>query len=765
MQKNKTPESKKMNSNPEFSKRKKEFFLIFLLSVFVAVLVGIEVTVFRSGQTLPAPYILYFIGLVNLNLVLVLLLLFLIFRNVVKIFVEKRSRIYGSSLKTKFTLAFAAFSVFPTLIVLIISIFYLNSSFEKWFSQRMLNILKNASGVIDSFIVQEKRKGFEYGDLIVGQIESSGVRVRSKLKPAQGKTPRAAGQSIAVLTSSTNDVQLAKIKLQIEQFRKQYSLDAVEIYFQSIDKRILSQNYEQIRATVPFANREFLDRGFNLEARSSTVQVFADSHLLRMMVPIKILPNQKSAIVISQLLNLNPGVKFDDIVGSYQEFQNNLRLEVPLKSMYYIMLSVMTLVTLFAAVWFGFYLAKQLSVPLVQLGRATRRVAGGDYGLLEISSGQQEISDLITNFNQMISNLSSSELELQQTLRNLNQYTKYVEIVLSNVSAGVVSVDMNGQITTMNQRAGELLSADPKLSVGHHIRNTMSPENYRLFSNFVRQMQENNLSSLQKEVKIEVKQEWIPLSIHISILRNEIQEEIGRIMVFDDLTIIQNAQRAAAWSEVARRIAHEIKNPLTPIRLAAERIQKKYGAQIPDDAFHESLRMIVAQVDDMRNLVNEFSQYARMPLAKKSPQQLNDVLRDLVKIYSNNHPDIQFSVELDQDLPVFSFDQSQIKRVIVNLVENAIAAAEKEQKPEITIMSQFVNDFKILKISIIDNGVGIATRDRQRIFEPYFSTKEMGTGLGLPIVKSIIEDHGGIIRALPNSPRGTKMYIELPIQT
>lgn len=751
MQKNKLEPSLNSKNSPEFSKRKKEFFLIFLLSVFIAVLVGIEVTVFRSGQTLPAPYIIYFIGLVNLNLVLVLLLLFLIFRNIVKIFVEKRSRIYGSSLKTKFTLAFAAFSIFPTLIVLIISIFYLNSSFEKWFSQRMLNILKNASGVIDSFIIQEKRKGFEYGDLIAEQIQA---------RPVRGKQPSTISGS-----SAQQELQIAKVKNQIENFRKQFSLDAVEVYFQDIDQRILSQNYGQIRATVPFASREFLDRGFALSSRSSTVQVFADSHLLRMMVPVKIFPNQHSVIIISQLLNLNPGVKFDDIVGSYQEFQNNLRLEVPLKSMYFIMLSVMTLVTLFAAIWFGFYLAKQLSVPLVQLGRATRRVAGGDYGLLEITSGQQEISDLITNFNQMISNLSSSELELQQTLRNLNQYTKYVEIVLSNVSAGVVSVDMSGHITTMNQRAGELLSVDPKTAVGQHIRNTMSPENYRLFSNFVKQMQENHLSSLQKEVKIEVKTEWIPLSIHISILRNEIQEEIGRIMVFDDLTIIQNAQRAAAWSEVARRIAHEIKNPLTPIRLAAERLMKKYGSQIPDDAFHESLRMIVAQVDDMRNLVNEFSQYSRMPLVKKVPQQLNNVLRDLVKIYSNNHPDIKFTTDLDQNLPIFAFDESQMKRVFVNLVENGIAASEKEAQPEIVVISQFVNDFKILKISIVDNGIGIPTRDRQRIFEPYFSTKEMGTGLGLPIVKSIIEDHGGIIRALPNSPRGTKMYIELPIQT
>ncbi len=724
----------------EFRKRKREFFYILVLSVCIAVLVGIEVAVFRAGQAMPAPYIIYFIGLVNLNLVLVLLLLFLIFRNVVKIFVERRSRIYGSSLKTKFTLAFAAFSILPTILVLILSIFYVNSSFEKWFSQRMLDILKSASGVIDSMMIQEKSKGFNYGAFI-----------RDRIAPD--------------LRGALTETKLLQIRNRLETLRNDYQLDAVEIYFEGVEQRLLAQNYNQIRATIPFANKEFLARGFNLTAQASQVQVFADSHLLRLMVPFQVEGLSRSGvIVVSQLLNLPAGSKFDDVVGSYREFQNNLRLEVPLKSMYFIMLTVMTLVTLFAAVWFGFYLAKQLSVPLVQLGRATRRVAGGDYTQLEITSGQQEISDLIKNFNQMISNLSTSELELQQTLKNLNQYTRYVEIVLGNVSAGVISVDMSGHVTTMNRRAGELISVDPKQALGQHIRTIMSEENYKLFSGFVKQMQENNLSSLQKEVKIEVNKEWIPLSVHISILRNEIQEEIGRIMVFDDLTIIQSAQRAAAWSEVARRIAHEIKNPLTPIRLAAERILKRYGDNINEPAFHDSLKMIVSQVDDMRNLVNEFSQYARMPVAKKTTGQIQDLVRELVRTYEGNHPKIVWKFETDPATPEFSFDASQMKRVFVNLIENAIAAVESESSPEILISAQYVGEHKILKIAVCDNGVGIPQRDRQRVFEPYFSTKEMGTGLGLPITKSIIEDHGGVIRALPHSPHGTKMLIELPMQ-
>ena len=736
--------STKPTQNVESLKRRKEVLSIFAISILLAILVGIEVYVFRSGQTLPSPYIIYFIGLVNVNLILVLLLLFLIFRNIVKVFIERRGKIFGSSLKSKLIIAFATFSVIPTSLVLILSVFYLNSSFDKWFSNRMIGILKNASEVIDSFITQEKRKGYDYATIVAEAV---------------AKTPNP-----------------QKLDEMLKRLQKDYKLDVVEYYPDLLSERYIAQDAKAIKQVVPRPNFDFLQKGFLHQSQASLVQVFSDAHLLRMMVP-----TQNGVVVVSKVLNLAPGAKFDDIVGAYQEFQTNTLIENPLKSMYFIMQIVMSLVILFAAIWFGFHLAKQLSVPLVQLGRATKRVAGGDYSALEIESGSEEISSLIGNFNQMISNLSSSELELQQTIKNLNQYTSYVEIVLGNVSAGVLSVDMSGIVTTMNRRAGELLSVDPGKAVGKPIKQLMDDQNYKIFAQFVKAMQENNLTSLQREIRIEVEKEvlkgeektiekeQIPLSVHISILRNEFQQQIGRIMVFDDMTPIVNAQRAAAWSEVARRIAHEIKNPLTPIRLAAERISKKYGDQINEQAFKDSIQMIVSQVDDMRNLVNEFSQFARMPELKLIQAQLNDVLKSMGDVYSQNHSKVKFNLELDPVMPEFKFDPAQLKRVFVNLIDNAVHATEDEtaqiSRPEVTIKTEYQAQHRIARIYIIDNGPGIPARDRVRVFEPYFSTKEKGTGLGLPIVKSIIEDHGGVIRALGNEPQGTKIYIELPLYT
>lgn len=731
----------KPTQNVETLKRRKEVLSIFVISIMLAILVGIEVYVFRSGQTLPSPYIIYFIGLVNVNLILVLLLLFLIFRNVVKVFIERRGKIFGSSLKSKLIIAFATFSVIPTSLVLILSVFYLNSSFDRWFSQRMIGILKNASEVIDSFITQEKRKGYDYAEIVAQAVQKT-------------QSPQ-------------------KIDEVLKKLQKDFKLDAVEYYPELLSERYIAQDSKVIKQVIPRPNFDFLQKGFLHESQASLVQVFSDSHLLRMMVPI----DNRGVVIVSKVLNLAPGAKFDDIVGAYQEFQTNTLIENPLKSMYFVMQIVMSLVILFAAVWFGFHLAKQLSVPLVQLGRATKRVAGGDYSSLEIESGSEEINNLIGNFNQMISNLSSSELELQQTIKNLNQYTTYVEIVLGNVSAGVLSVDMAGVVTTMNRRAGELLNVDPTKAVGKPIKQLLDDQNYKIFAQFVKAMQDNNLTSLQKEIRIEVERqtekgtekEPIPLSVHVSLLRNEFQQQIGRIMVFDDMTAIVNAQRAAAWQEVARRIAHEIKNPLTPIKLAAERISKKYGEQINEQAFKDSIQMIVSQVDDMRNLVNEFSQFARMPELKPIQAQLNDILKGMGEAYSQNHGKVKFELELDPALPEFKFDPAQLKRVFVNLIDNAVHATEDPAaqiaNPVVTIRTEYQTQHRIARIYIIDNGPGIPARDRVRVFEPYFSTKEKGTGLGLPIVKSIIEDHGGVIRALGNEPQGTKIYIELPLYT
>jgi two-component system nitrogen regulation sensor histidine kinase NtrY len=721
----------------ETRKRRREAIFVFLISLIFVFLTWFEMRLFGISQELPFVHSIFFFGLINFNIVLLLLLLFLIFRNVVKVFVERRGKIIGSSLKAKLIAAFVAFSFIPTVLMFLISVFYINSSFDKWFSVKMAGVLKSSLEVTNAYYFNAKKRNYHFANEIAA--EANNLKTNSA------------------------------IEKKLREMQKTFSLDSVEYYPNLFDDRVLVVSKEESIPLVPSLSLEFLQKGIKSKSEASTIHQFGEGNLVRVIVPVSD-KTEKGAIVVSSYVPLSLMSKMNDITSAYEDFRDVNPLEYPLKSIYTIILFMMTLVILLAAIWFGFYLAKQLSIPLVLVGRASRRVAEGDYSPVQIDSGSEEIHELIYSFNQMTANLDKSEKtvkeahnNLQITLDHLDKHSRYIEVVLANVSAGVISVDPKGNITTINRRASELLKVEGNKYVGESAKELFSRENYKIFLEVLKTIQEKNLDSMQKEVTIQIDGQAIPLQVSLSILRDEKGLEVGRILVFDDLSLIVNAQRAAAWSEVAQRIAHEIKNPLTPIKLSAERLQRKFGQKIEDPAFSECTSMIIKQTDELRHLVNEFYKFARLPEAKKVPSQINPIIEETLTLFRNSHPQIVFQFYGDSDLPIFKFDPEQIKRVLINLVDNSIHALISERAGQIILETRFNKKLKILTISIADNGQGIPTEDRNRIFEPYFSTKETGTGLGLPIVKRIIEDHNGFIRAQAHEPFGTRMVIELPV--
>lgn len=710
----------------EQRKRRREIFIVFLLSFFFVFLTWFEIRLFATSQSLPFVHSIFFFGLVNFNIIILLLLAFLIFRNVVKVFVERRGRIYGSSLKGKLIAAFAAFAVIPTLLMFIISVFYINSSFEKWFSVKTVGVLRSALEVQNAYYFNAKKNNYHFAS-------EAALRVRA-------------------LTERPAAVQRELVRL-----RKQFALDAIEWYPSLFGQRILVTSPEEAVSEIPPVSLEFLQKGVRSQAEASTIHQFGDGNLVRVIIPVQEGAN-RGAIVVSSFVPLSLISRMNDVSSVYEELRDINPLEYPLKSIYLIILFLMTFVILLAAVWFGFHLAKQLSVPLVRLGQATREVASGNYAPLEVKSGSEEITTLIQSFNQMTRNLETTENSLRETLG-------YLEVVLGYISTGVISVDKNGKITTINRHAADLLKVDPVPLIGRSVRELLTLETFRVFAEMLKTMQENRIESLQREFKVQIQNEEMPLLMTLSILKDEDGHEVGKVLVFDDLTPIQSAQRAAAWTEVARRIAHEIKNPLTPIKLSAERLRKKFGEQITDPAFNDCTTMIIRQVDDMKNLVNEFSQFARLPQSRPIEASLNEAIEDALKLFREAHSHVRFRTQFDQNMPRFRFDPDQIKRVLVNLIDNSVAASLKEPEPQVDIVTSFDPELRLVRLTVADNGEGIPARDRSRIFEPYYSTKESGTGLGLAIVKRIVEDHNGFIRASAHEPRGTKMVIEMPVNT
>jgi two-component system nitrogen regulation sensor histidine kinase NtrY len=357
---------------------------------------------------------------------------------------------------------------------------------------------------------------------------------------------------------------------------------------------------------------------------------------------------------------------------------------------------------------------------------------------------------------------------LRNTLNRLDEHSRYIEVILSTVSTGVVSLDPVGNITVANRHASKLLETPPGKLLGKNISQVLDKEYLQILENMIEQMKSHKAESIQREVRIQVRGRSIPLQMTLSFLYDDNQEEIGKVLVFDDLTAVLGAQRAAAWTEVARRIAHEIKNPLTPIKLSAERLEKKFGAGISDPAFKESLRVIVSQVDSLKNLVNEFNQFARLPKSVPVPGQLNKAINDSLVLFRNTGRGESVEFKPDESLPVFFFDPDQMSRIINNLVDNALAAVVDVPNGKVVIQTHYDSVLKIARIEVEDNGPGIPANLRERIFEPYITTKVNGTGLGLAIVKRMVEDHQGFIRAFSvpakDPAKGqTKFVIELPV--
>lgn len=721
----------------ETRKRKREIVFVLVLALLFLFLTWFEFRLLNISQQLPFVHSIFFFGLVNFNIILLLLLFFLIFRNVVKVFVERRGKIIGSSLKAKLVAAFAAFASVPTALMFLVSVFYINSSFDKWFSVRMASVLKASLEVNQEYIFASKKRNYHFANQIAKGIE--GVK----------------GQK--------------DIQQRLEGFRSRFSLDSVEYYPSLFGRRIQALSPEESLPEIPAVNLEFLRKGVMQRGETSEIHRFGEGNLVRVIVPA-VLKGEKGAVVVSSFIPISLVSRMADISSAHEEFRNLNPLQYPLKSIYLIILVLMTLVILLCATWFGFYLARELSIPLETLGLATRRVSQGDYRPVQLSSGSAEINQLISNFNSMTSNLDRSKKEvleanksLTETLERLDEHSRYVQVVLSNVTTGVISVDQRGVITTINRHAGQLLNIDPRDFVGRSVRHVLDGAYFQMFNDLLQVMKEHKAVTLQKEIRIELGGRSVPLQMNLSLLQDERGNDLGKVLVFDDLTMLINAQRAAAWTEVARRIAHEIKNPLTPIKLSAQRLEKKFGGSIQDPAFSSCINMIIRQTDDLKRLVNEFSNFARLPQSQPIPASLNHVVEEALELFRMSHKEAEFRFDADPQLPEFRFDPAQIKRVLINLLDNAVAAVHDAADPRVTIRTQYDSMLKLVRVSVFDNGIGIPEADLDRVFEPYFSTKEGGTGLGLAIVKRIVEDHNGFIRALANEPRGTKLIVELPV--
>jgi two-component system nitrogen regulation sensor histidine kinase NtrY len=356
--------------------------------------------------------------------------------------------------------------------------------------------------------------------------------------------------------------------------------------------------------------------------------------------------------------------------------------------------------------------------------------------------------------------LERAYTDLQAKHVELTERRRYTETVLDAVATGVVSADGAGVITTVNPAAARMLGVRPEAVVGRPYPQAFAPAAYADLVALLSRMERLGEGTLEREVQVEREGQSLILLASLTALQGPEREYLGIVLVLDDLTELLAAQRLAAWREVAQRIAHEIKNPLTPIQLSAQRLRRRLGGRLPDggDVLEECTGTIIGEVEGLRRLVDEFSRFARMPSLSPKPTDLRRLVEGVVALYGETHPAVTLRASLAGDVPVLEVDGDQLKRALLNLIDNAVEAGART----VEITAVLTQSTGRIRIDVADDGPGIPSEVRERIFLPYFSTKATGMGLGLPIVHQIVTDHGGQIRVEENAPRGSRFVIDLP---
>ncbi len=672
----------------EAKRRKREALVILITTLMVIVFAFFEVQLPDVSPEYSLSGNIAFFLLININIILLVLLVFLVVRNLVKLVFERKRRILGSRLRVRLVLAFVGLSLVPSLLLFVIAGGFVTRSFERWFDLQVENSLQGSLEIGQTYYQNSANNALFYARQLSQRIS------QERLFDAQ---------------------RLGELKEFVQSKQREYNLGTVELF--SPDRRLVVVAFnDQVPTGVTIkAESEFLNRALRgLEV--TRTQEFGESDVIRGGVPLYSADRRIiGVVVVDYFVPKSITKRALEISRSYEQYKHLAFLKTPVKNSYILTLLLITLVIIFAATWFGLYLAKGITVPIQKLAEGTHEVAHGNWDYKIESGGDDEIGTLVDSFNQMTG-------DLKQITAELERRGKFVETLLANVAAGVISVNPAGQITTWNMAAERMLGLSAAGALGRNYEEVFESESLHVMREIVESVKDRG--SVEREIRIPLSEQHLTAMVSAASLRDDEGRTVGVMVFLEDITQIQKVQRMEAWREVARRIAHEIKNPLTPIQLSAERLRKRYAPMLKGNGaiLDKCTSTIIQQVEELKNLVNEFSQFARLPSAQLATSDLNEIVQEALFLFKEGHREVHFHCRPGV-IPPVELDREQVS----------------------------------------DDGCGLAPDIKSKIFEPYFSTKENGTGLGLTIVSQIVEDHRGYVRVRPNEPRGTRFTIELPV--
>ncbi len=672
--------------------------------------------------------------LINIGGVLALLALFV--GNLARLVRDYRAHVPGAKLKARMVAMFVGLAVLPLLIVFYFSMQFINRGIDTWFNV-------------------EVEAGLE--DALALSRASLGTQMRDHLS------------ATTTIAERLRDISGRQLVLELDRMRREIGAGEITVY--GSGGRIVAISSDdlagslpeppsddmllQIRQELPYVSLDSQEEGaFEIRtAVSLDANAAAGPGFVRVVFPI------------SERI----GRMASSVETSYSDYKRAEYLREPLKRTISITLTVVLMISLLASVYGAFFFSRRLVAPIQDLVAGTRAVAKGDFDTRLPTPSRDEIGFLISSFNDMTQRLSAARRLASLSQAQVEAERANLEVILARLSTGVVSLESDFRIRTANQAAGAILNVDLESRVGEYLPDVAEGEPLlEQFLDVARAHLSSGDTEWREQIILRGEVGRRVLTCACTTLPGDDDHAPGFVVVFDDITALLQAQRDAAWGEVARRLAHEIKNPLTPIQLSAERLRRKYlntmssdEAQILDRATHT----IVQQVEAMKEMVNAFSDYARAPDIDINPFDIEMLAHEVVDLYRAQESDIEIELDAARDLPELEADPGRIRQILHNLIRNAIEALESRDAGQIRVSVRMadVQGIGVVEIVVADNGPGFQTGSISQIFDPYVTTKPRGTGLGLAIVKKLVEEHAGTIEAENRQEGGAIVRIQLPV--
>lgn len=663
-------------------------------------------------------------------------------RNLVRLIVDRKRGILGARLRTKLVFFFLALVLLPALVLFSGSAQIIKQSVEAVLRTPLEDLTERSSQIVEQWKSYLREQALDRARAVAAEIEDRGI-------------------SAAPQTGLAALVERWQLRPESQQLR--VAVGGVVL----AEAPLREPDAASPRAAELATLLDALAKRVEADGTAATQIDYLGARLVaHAAAPVRLADGRRGVVSVAVLLparlagNLE-GI--DEAARIYRQFRVQRR---ELVRFYLTLIGLVFLVTLFVATWIGLYLARRITGPIQELAAATREIATGNLGVRVRADTGDELGMLVEAFNDMAAELQESRevitrstADLRRSNRALDERRRYIETLLANLSTAVISLDSDGRVTTANPAVRDVLGVE--LPVGDDARGVLSSRGLGPLAQLIDRGISNKGEDARQDLELALESGTRSVAAQVSPLRGGSGEDLGTLVMVEDLTELLRAQRAAAWREVARRIAHEIKNPLTPIQLSAQRLRKKFdeGASDLSSVLPEATASIEREVGALKKLVDEFTMFARLPEVSVREVRFEAIV-DAVQALFKGATGVHWAIEAQTDGRAARVDPDQMRRALINLVDNAIEAIQGQGT--ISICTRLLADDRALRVEVADDGPGVASEDMAKMFNPYFSTKKRGTGLGLAIVHKIVTDHGGTVRVEPNRPQGVRIVIDLP---